>query len=42
MTQCIVNNELPVPACCKRLAEGMGFNGMQQFLNSLQYTVWLK
>ena len=37
-----INNEFPVPAWFRRLLEGKGFNGTQQFLNSLQYTVWLK
>ena len=36
-----VNYQLPVPTCFKT-PEGKGFNGMQQFLNSLQNTVWLK
>ena len=33
LSRYIVNNELPVAACVKRLLDGKGFNGTQEFLN---------
>ena len=35
LSRYIINNEFPVSACFKRLLEGKGFNGTQQFQNLL-------